>query len=181
MGKMSKMIWPHLPWDPSQFPMRPFTFLQGGGQGKGEGFNLDVQVVKGDYQKGFNLDVQVVKGDYQKADAATVPDHLWVRSFVQGYAQEGCVAAHLTTLGLPVTSLVGEVHEPHPPSQGIGWAASLKIYRDLGLRWWQRNLVWGFTRWRRAHIKINKGCLPGQMVGCSFAYRANRGVSKLCC
>ncbi len=134
-------------------------------------------VPTGDQGRGevFDFNEQVVKGDYQKSDTTTIPNHLRVHSFLWGCAQKECAPAHLTALRLPAKALIGELHNPRPPSRGIGWVSSLKIFRDLGLHWWRRNLVQGFTRWQRAHIKINKGCLPSQMVKCSLIYRADRG------
>ncbi len=35
--------------------------------------------------------------------------------------------------------------------------------------------MWGYTRWRRTHVKINKGCLPSQMVRPSLGYTVGRG------
>jgi hypothetical protein len=123
----------------------------------------------------FDFNKQVVKGDHQKADAAAVPDHLWVHFFLRGYALDLCAPTHLAALGLDIKASVGGLLNKHSPSRGIGWVHSLEIFRSLGLRWWRRNLVRGYTRWRRTHIKINKGCLPSQMVRPSLGYTVGRG------
>ena len=106
----------------------------------------------------------VVKGDTQKSDGVAVPDHLWLHVFLQGYGREACCEEHLQALALPAQAGVGHLRDSTPPSRGVGWQAALEGFRCLGLRWWCRNLLWGLHSWRRANVKINKGCTPGQMV-----------------
>jgi hypothetical protein len=95
---------------------------------------------------------RVVKGDAQKADGAAVPDHLWIHAFLEGYAREGGEGdsgLHLRTLGLPDHASVGHLREAGPPSQGIGWEASLGGFRTWGLAQWRRQLLRGFHEWRK--------------------------------
>jgi hypothetical protein len=75
-------------------------------------------VPMGDQGRGeiFDFNKQVVKGDYQMCDAAAIPNHLWVHSFLWGYALEECVPAHLTALGLPAEALIWELRNPRSPS-----------------------------------------------------------------
>ncbi len=110
------------------------------------------------------FDELVVKGDTQKSDGAAVPDHLWLHAFLQGYGWEACSEEHLQALVLPTQAGVGHLRDATPPSWGVGWKAALEGFRCLGLRWWRRNLLRGLHSWRRANVKINKGCTPGQMV-----------------
>ncbi len=65
-----------------------------------------------------------------------VPDHLWIHTFLEGYAregEEGDSRRHLRALGLSDHAVVGHLRETGPPSQGIGWEASLGGFHALGL------------------------------------------------
>ncbi len=112
----------------------------------------------------------------QKSDGAAVPDHLWIHTFLQGYGQEACLEQHLSALSLPVQALAGHLRDDLPPSNGIGWALSLIGFCCLGLRWWRRNLLRGFHIWRRANVRINKGCTPSQMIQHTIASWDNQSA-----
>jgi hypothetical protein len=117
-----------------------------------------------------------VKGDTQKSDGAAVPDHLWIHAFLQGYGQEAYLDLHLSALLLPAQALAGHLQDDLPPSSGIGWVLLLVGFCCLGLRWWRRNLLRGFHTWRRANMKINKGCTPSQMIRHTIASWDNRSA-----
>ena len=113
------------------------------------------------------LALEVIKGDHQKNDDAGVPDHLWALYFLRGYGQASTAAAHLRALGLNPQARTGYLLDKAPP--GSEWKAALDVFRGFGLRWWNRNLVRGYLRWRRAHVKIHRGCTPSEMVRGRYA------------
>ncbi len=80
------------------------------------------------------FDELVVKGDTQKSDGAAIPDHLWLRAFLQGYGREACSEEQLQALALPTQAGVGHLRDATPPSRGVGWKAALEGFRCLGLR-----------------------------------------------
>ena len=114
------------------------------------------------------LALEVIKGDHQKNDDAGVPDHLWALYFLRGYGQASTAAAHLRALGLNPQARTGYLLDKAPP--GSEWKAALDVFRGFGLRWWNRNLVRGYLRWRRAHVKIHRGCTPSEMVRGRYAW-----------
>jgi len=120
------------------------------------------------------------QGDAQKADGAVVPDHLWIHAFLEGYAREGEEGdswLHLRALGLLDHAAVGHLRETGPPSQGIGWEASLGGFRTLGLSRWHRQLLQGFHEWRKINVRVNRGCTPGQMVRRIITTRGNEAYT----
>ena len=128
--------------------------------------------------------IRVVKGDSQKADGAAVPDRLWIHAFLEGYAREGTEGdsrLHLRALGLPDHAAVGHLRETGPPSQGIGWEASLGGFRTLGLARWRRQLLRGFHEWRKINVRVNRGCTPGQMARHIISTRGNEAYTAFAC
>jgi hypothetical protein len=65
---------------------------------------------------------RVIKGDAQEADRAAVPDHLWIHTFLEGYAregEEGVVRQHLTALSLLDHAVVGHLRETGRPTREL--------------------------------------------------------------
>jgi hypothetical protein len=83
---------------------------------------------------------EVIKGDSQKADNAAVPDHLWLRAFVQGYGTRACAACHLEMLGW-TEGTVGFLEGPELPT---GWQGALPGLRLFALRYWCSRVTKGY-------------------------------------
>ena len=67
------------------------------------------------------------KQDEQKADSAAVPEHLWSNSLKESFESK--------------------VGRPLPD----GWQESMNGFRRFGIRWWRRQLLRTYLKWRRSH------------------------------
>jgi hypothetical protein len=79
----------------------------------------------------FAAEEEVIKGDSQKADNAAVPDNLWLRAFVLGYGNSGCLGRHLGALGC-TKGTAGFLGGPTPP---MGWQGALPGLHCFALRY----------------------------------------------
>ena len=118
--------------------------------------------------------VEVVKGDSQKADNASVPDQLWLHAFVGGYGDSVCLARHRSAMNLG-SGVTGSLMEKGgPPS---GWQASMPGFREFGLRFWRRQAVRGYYKWRRSNLPWQSNlATPAQMV----RWRMGMSLGCLC-
>ena len=73
------------------------------------------------------------KQDEQKADSAAVPEHLWSNSLKETFE-----------------SKVGR-------SLPEGWQESMNGFRRFGIRWWRRQLLRTYLKWRRSHHPLPFG------------------------
>ena len=106
--------------------------------------------------------VEVVMGDSQKADNAAVPDQLWLHAFERGYGDLSCLACHRLALNLGSGAAGSLMEKGGPPP---GWQAEMPGFRVFGLRFWRRQAVQGYYKWRRSNLpwQSNLGT-PAQMV-----------------
>ncbi len=98
----------------------------------------------------FAVEEEVIKGDLQKADNAAVPDNLWLRAFVLGYGNLGCLGCHLGALGR-TEGTAGFLGGPMPP---MGWQGALPGLCCFALRYWCSRVTRGFITWCGANIPL---------------------------
>lgn len=99
-----------------------------------------------------------IKQDGQKADNAEVPKHLWSFFFEQSFMHNFGSSSTVKVSWVQRHSNVYRRHDWHRcESMPEDWEKAMDSFRRLGIRWWRRNLMRTFRRWReRAHL------LPGR-------------------